>query len=120
MISLEVEIERPNAMRGETKSGYGQDCPVARTLDIVGERWTILILRDLLRQGPRKFQDFEGSLPGIGPNTLSARLKRLEESRIVERRFYEKHPPRAEYVLTEKGRALGPVLLALKKWGETY
>jgi DNA-binding HxlR family transcriptional regulator len=107
-------------MRSSVKSGYGQDCPVARTLDIVGERWTFLILRDLLRQGPRRFQDLEASLTGIGPNTLSARLKRLEETEIVERRFYKQHPPRAEYVLTAKGRALGPVLLALKKWGETY
>jgi DNA-binding HxlR family transcriptional regulator len=54
-------------------------CPIARTLDIVGERWTILILRDLVTGGPRKFQDFERSLAGISPNTLSARLKRLEE-----------------------------------------
>lgn len=107
-------------MRSDEKSGYRQACPVARTLDIVGERWTILILRDLLREGPRKFQDFEASLSGIGPNTLSARLKRLEEAGVIERRFYEKHPPRAEYILTAKGRALGPVLLALKKWGETY
>ena len=88
---------------------------------IVGERWTFLVLRDLLREcSPRKFQDLETSLTGIGPNTLSARLKRLEEAGIVERRFYEQHPPRAEYVLTEKGRGLGPVLLALKKWGEKY
>ena len=107
-------------MRSALKSGYGQDCPVARTLDIVGERWTFLILRDLLRQGPRKYQDLETSLVGIGPNTLSARLKRLEEAGIVERRFYEQHPPRAEYVLTQKGQALGPVLLALKKWGNMY
>lgn len=107
-------------MRSAVKSGYGQDCPVARTLDVVGERWTFLILRDLLRQGSRKYQDLETSLAGIGPNTLSARLKRLEEAGIVERRFYEQHPPRAEYVLTQKGRALGPVLLALKKWGEVY
>jgi len=107
-------------MRSAVKSGYGQDCPVARTLDIVGERWTLLILRDLLREGPRKFQDLETSLAGIGPNTLSARLKRLEQAGIVERRFYEQHPPRAEYVLTEKGLVLGPVLRALKKWGEIY
>src|SRR6266700_5802311 len=94
-------------------SEYGMKCPVARTLDIIGERWTILILRDLFRQGPRKFQDFQQSLAGISPNTLSARLKRLEESGVVERRFYEQHPPRAEDLLTAKGRQLGPVLKAL-------
>ena len=97
---------------------YDMRCPVARTLDIIGERWTILVLRDLLLEGPCKFQDFERSLAGISPNTLSARLKRLEEHGIVERRFYEQHPPRAEYLLTDKGRRLGPVLRALLDWGE--
>ena len=87
---------------------YDMTCPVARTLDIIGERWTVLILRDLFREGPRRFQDFERSLAGISPNTLSARLKRLEEHTIVSRRFYEQHPPRAEYELTDKGRELGP------------
>jgi len=101
-------------------SGYDQDCPVARTLDIIGERWTILILRDLLRAGPRRFQDFQRSLSGVSPNTLSARLKTLEEHGIIERKFYEKHPPRAEYVLTEKGRMLGPILKALLEWGQKY
>src|SRR5580693_4194222 len=108
------------SMRSAAKSGYGQDCPVARALDIVGERWTLLILRDLLRQGARKFQDLEASLAGIGPNTLSARLKRLEEAGIVERRFYAHHPPRAEYVLTRKGEELRPVLRALRDWGERH
>lgn len=100
--------------------GYGLDCPLARTLDIVGERWTILVLRDLFLHGPRKFQDFESSLIGISPNTLSARLKRLEDTGIIERRFYAEHPPRAEYVLTAKGRDLGPVLKALRGWGTQY
>jgi DNA-binding HxlR family transcriptional regulator len=108
------------AARPDVSAPYDMRCPIARTLDIIGERWTILILRDLLLQGPRKFQDFETSLAGISPNTLSARLKRLEESGVVERRFYEQHPPRAEYLLTEKGRALGPVLKALLAWGHTH
>lgn len=95
-------------------------CPVARTLDVIGERWTILILRDLAVGGPRKFQDFERSLGGISPNTLSARLKRLEDAGIVERRFYEQHPPRAEYLLTEKGNELRPVLRALLEWGKRH
>jgi DNA-binding HxlR family transcriptional regulator len=95
-------------------------CPVARTLDIIGERWTLLILRDLVIDGPRKFQDFERSLVGISPNTLSARLKRLEHAGIIERRFYEQHPPRAEYLLTDKGRDLRPALKALFDWGLRY
>ena len=99
---------------------YDMHCPIARTLDIVGERWTILILRDLVTGGPRKFQDFERSLAGISPNTLSTRLKRLEDAGIVERRFYEQHPPRAEYVLTKKGNDLRPVLRALLEWGKHH
>ena len=108
--------------RDQTKQGSepDDDCPVAAALEAIGERWTLLIVRDLLRQQARRFQDLETSLQGISPNTLSARLKRLEEAAIVERRFYEEHPPRAEYVLTEKGRALGPIVLALKRWGEAY
>lgn len=99
---------------------YDPRCPVARTLEIIGERWTILILRDLVIEGPRKFQDLLDSLRGVSPNTISARLKTLEDSGIVERRFYEDHPPRAEYVLTEKGRDLRPILRALRDWGQTH
>ena len=95
-------------------------CPIARSLDVIGDRWTILILRDLIVGGPRRFQDFERSLRGISPNTLSARLKRLEEAGVVERRLYEQHPPRAEYLLTEKGNDLRPVLRALLEWGRRH
>ncbi len=108
------------AARPEVSAPYDMRCPIARTLDIIGERWTILILRDLLLEGPRKFQDFQQSLAGISPNTLSARLKRLEGSDVVERHFYEQHPPRAQYLLTAKGRALGPVLKALLDWGRSH
>ncbi len=93
---------------------------MARALDVVGERWSLLILRDLLTVGPRRFQDFLQSLGGIAPTTLSARLKSLEAEAIVERRFYSDHPPRAEYVLTKKGRGLGPVVKALRDWGARY
>src|SRR5215467_5480641 len=93
---------------------YDLRCPVARTLEIIGERWTILILRDLVLDGPRKFQDFLGSLSGISPNTLSARLKTLEDNGIIERRFYEDHLLRTESPLTEKGRDLRPVLRTLR------
>jgi len=93
-------------------------CPIARSLDVIGKRWTILLRRDLVRFGPRKFQDFARSLPGISPNTSSTRLKRLEEAGIVERRCYEQHPPRAEYLLTEIGEELRLVLKALFEWGQ--
>ncbi len=111
---------RPAGGEAENPFPYGEVCPVARSLAIVGERWTILVLRDLFLYGPRKFQDFERSLAGIGPNTLSARLKALEAHGLVRRQLYEQHPPRAEYVLTEKGRELRPVLKALRAWGEKH
>lgn len=87
---------------------------------MIGERWSILILRDLFLHGPRRFQDFQDSLAGVAPNTLSARLKTLETQGVVERRLYSEHPPRLEYQLTKKGRDLGLVLRALKKWGDRY
>lgn len=100
--------------------GYNLRCPIARTLDVIGERWAILILRDLTLQGPRRFQDFEASLKGISPNTLSARLKTLEEHGVIGRHLYAEHPPRAEYRLTEAGRELRPVLRLLREWGERH
>ena len=101
-------------------SSYGQKCPVARALDVVGERWSLLILRDLARKGPQRFHDLEQGLPGVAPNTLSARLKALEARGVIGAHLYERHPPRDEYFLTDKGKALGPVLKALYAWGERY
>ena len=99
---------------------YDQDCPVARTLEIIGERWSLLVLRDLLREGPLRFQQLEQALPGAAPNTLSARLKTLEAHGVIATRLYETHPPRYEYFLTEKGKALSPILKALHAWGERF
>jgi DNA-binding HxlR family transcriptional regulator len=96
---------------------FEQSCPIARTLEIIGEKWTILILRDLLKNGARRFQDFQESMPGLAPNTLSARLKSLELNGIIARRLYSEHPPRPEYYLTDKGKSLGPTMKALKEWG---
>jgi len=98
---------------------YGQVCPVARSLDLLGERWTLLVVRDLLR-GRGRFQQLLESSPGIAPNVLSDRLKLLEGHGIVTRRFYSDHPPRAEYVLTERGRELGMVVGALATWGARH
>ena len=102
------------------RTGYGQRCPVARALDVIGEKWSLLILRDLFRKGPLRFQHLELGLPGLAPNTLSARLKTLEAQGVVATRLYEQHPPRYEYFLTDKGKALGPVLKALRAWGEEH
>ena len=95
-------------------------CPIARTAMILGSKWTALILRELVDHTARRFQDLQETLDGIPPNTLSTRLKMLEEAGIVERRFYEQHPPRAEYVLTDKGEKMGSILSAMRDWGVKY
>jgi DNA-binding HxlR family transcriptional regulator len=105
---------------GMAKSYQQKHCPVARALDVIGERWTILLLRDLFLWGPRRFQDFQESLPGVAPNMLSTRLKAMEAHGLIARRLYSEHPPRLEYYLTEKGKSLGPVLKALREWGERH
>ena len=100
---------------------YGQkNCPVARVLDVVGERWTLLILRDLFLHERRRFQDFQKSLSGIAPNTLSARLKSLETNGIIARQLYAEHPPRLEYYLTDKGKTLGPILRMMREVGSEF
>jgi DNA-binding HxlR family transcriptional regulator len=95
---------------------YNQSCPVAKTLEVIGDRWTLLVVRDLLR-GTQRFQDLLDTLPGIAPTILSARLKLMEEHGLIQRRLYSDHPPRAEYSLTERGRELGMVVGALAAWG---
>ena len=102
------------------RKDYGLPCPIARSLDIVGDRWTLLVVRDLLALGPRKYVELQASLSGIAPNVLSERLKLLEEHGIVAREFYEQHPPRARYKLTRKGLGLRHVIYALLEWGNKY
>ena len=91
---------------------YNQGCPIARSLDIFGDRWTMLIIRDLFL-GSSRFQQLLRSSPGLPPRLLSDRLKKLEQHGLVERSLYSQHPLRAEYRLTEKGRSLAPVLDAI-------
>ena len=95
-------------------------CPVARALEVMGDRWSILILRDLLVQGPRRFQDLSESLTGISPNVLSGRLKKLMDHGVIAAEAYSLHPPRNQYVLTDRGRSLGPIMAGLRDWGELY
>jgi len=102
------------------RKDYGLPCPIARTLDVVGDRWTLLIIRDLMTEGPRKYVELQTSLDGIAPNVLSDRLKLLEDHEIIEREFYEEHPPRARYRLTRKGLGLRNVIAALLEWGHRY
>ena len=94
------------------------DCSVARTLDVVGDKWSLLVLRDAF-YGVRRFEDFTRDL-NIARNVLSDRLGRLVNAGVLERRQYEQHPPRFEYRLTAKGRDLLPVLLTMMRWGDTW
>src|SRR5215471_9179179 len=94
------------------------NCSIARPLSFLGERWSILVLRDLFLGG-RRFIKKQKSL-GVATNVLSQRLATLVEEGIAERRPYSEHPERFEYRLTEKGRDLQPVLLALLAWGDRY
>lgn len=94
-------------------------CPVARTANLIGHRWTPLILRDL-SDGSRRFGELQRSLVGISPKTLSERLKRLEESGVVARSSYPEVPPRVEYALTVKGHALLPIIEAMRGYGAAW
>jgi len=103
-------------MRGVALSDL--HCSVARSLDVVGERWTLLVLRDAF-QGKRRFEEFSRSLP-VARNVLTDRLRTLVEHGVLERRQYEERPPRYEYRLTPKGIDLYPVIVALIQWGDRY
>ena len=94
-------------------------CPVASTLDLVGDRWTLLVVRDLLR-GRSKFSELRETVEGVPPAILSARLKSLEEAGVVVKRQYQDRPARFAYQLTAKGHALGVVVGAMAQWGEQY
>jgi DNA-binding HxlR family transcriptional regulator len=95
-----------------------RNCSIARTLDVVGEWWTLLILRDAFR-GTHRFDDFQDSL-GLARSVLTARLNKLTEHGVLERRAYSEHPPRYEYHLTDKGLDLFPVIAALVRWGDLW
>lgn len=91
-------------------------CPVSRTLDVLGDRWSLLVVRDLMR-GKRRFAEFAESKEAIPTNTLAERLKRLVRAGIAESHRYSEHPPRVEYVLTAKGEDLRPMMRAMVEWG---
>ena len=99
--------------------GSRSACPIACSLDLLGDKWTLLIVRDLMN-GKRRFADFETSPEGIPTNTLSERLRRMEINSMIEKVQYAQHPPRFEYYLTKKGKALLPVLNELCRWANQH
>jgi DNA-binding HxlR family transcriptional regulator len=96
-----------------------QHCSAARALELVGERWSLLIIRDALFAGCSRFGDFRRSL-GVAPNILAARLDAFVAAGLMERRRYSEHPEHYEYLLTGKGRDLVPVIVALSAWGDRH
>jgi len=94
-------------------------CPVCATAEVVCAKWTLLLVRDL-SEGRSRFCELERSLEGISPRTLSLRLRALEEEGIVHRRTYPEVPPRVEYALTEKGRALVPIIEDMRTYGRRW
>ena len=94
-------------------------CPVCATADIICGKWTILVIRDLA-EGRSRFCELERSLAGISPRTLSLRLRALEEQGIVERHTFPEVPPRVEYALTAKGRALVPIIESMRSYGSEW
>lgn len=101
------------------KRTYNQFCPLAYSLDVIGDRWTLLIIRELMF-GPRRYTDLQQGLPGIGTNLLAKRLKDMEAADIISQ---QKLPPPAAshvYTLTERGKSLQPIIMQLAEWGKPY
>lgn len=96
-----------------------KNCPVARGAELVWDKWSLLILRNLNLDGPHRFQDFANALEGISPTTLSARLKTLQKNGLIQRKITDAHPPGTLYELTELGRNMRPVIQALASFGNT-
>jgi DNA-binding HxlR family transcriptional regulator len=95
------------------------ECPITNVLDILGDKWTLLVIRDLVL-GKRRYQEFMSSPEKMASNILSDRLKRLEAGGLVTRRTYQRNPARCEYLLTKKGKGLEPVLEAIIVWGQKH
>lgn len=94
-----------------------ENCGVATTIKIIGQKWTILILRDLF-EGAKRFGELEKSLKGISPRTLSLRLHKLEDEKLITRTVFAEVPPHVEYSLTNKGLSLNEIICKMREWGQ--
>ncbi len=112
---------KPKKVKPKTEAGSfpRSPCAVACTLDLVGDKWSLLVVRDLL-QGNATYGDLQNSPEGIPTNILADRLRKLEQAGLIAKSAYQEHPVRYAYGLTEKGKALGDVLLALVRWGKKH
>ncbi len=98
---------------------HDETCSVAASAEIIGAKWTAILVHDL-SEGARRFSELEKSCAGISPRTLSERLRALEHEGVLERHSYAEHPPRVEYELTEKGRALLPIINEMRRFGHSW
>jgi DNA-binding HxlR family transcriptional regulator len=106
-------------MKRTMNETHDSDCAVAATAEIIATKWTPLIVHDL-SEGPRRFMELEHACPGISPRTLSERLDMLEQQGLAVRHSYPESPPRVEYELSEKGRALLPVIREMRRFGRSW
>ncbi len=111
--------QTPDAEAAARQRALRSSCPVAGALDLVGDKWTLLVVRDLLR-GKRRYGDLASSSERIPTNILADRLRRLEQGGVVERVQYSERPPRYEYRLTPRGEDLRPAIRSLARWGLQY
>jgi DNA-binding HxlR family transcriptional regulator len=116
---VHVRGAKYNADMRTMRPVHDSECSVACTADIIGSKWTAVLVHDL-SEGPRRFSELERSLPGISPRTLSERLRALEQEGIVVRRSYAESPPRVEYELTAKGEALLPIIDEMRRFGHQW
>lgn len=96
------------------------ECPVATTVQLIGNKWKLLILKNLIYSGTQRFTDFTKTIPGISKKVLTDNLRSLEEDGLIEREVFAEVPPRVEYSLSDLGKTLKPVLDALSNWGSDY
>jgi DNA-binding HxlR family transcriptional regulator len=112
-------MAKRNTAKSADDIAFRSGCPIASTLDLVGDRWSLVIVRDMLT-GKAKFGEFLASPEQVPTNILTARLKRMEQSGLVAKQAYQSNPARFEYRLTEKGAALLPVLQDICRWANVY
>ena len=103
-----------------TQCSNRSTCPLTNTLDLIGDKWTLIVIRDMLFVGKKQFGDFLSSPESISTNILTDRLKRLEDYGLIEKRLYQDNPPRYEYFLTDTGFSLKPIIMDIADWGMTH
>ncbi len=108
-----------NSRKKRSPEIHRSTCPIASALDLVGDKWTLIVVRDLFL-GKHRYGEFQASPEAIPSNILAERLKRLEAAGLVVKEYYQENPPRAEYFLTQRGADLAPILRTMREWGKKH